>query len=65
MAAKKIYMKPETKTQAVTEDIKPYRHPSCQLLNDGSGYKLEGTQGAQLYADHTATPILDNTILFN
>lgn len=65
MAAKKIYMKPERKTQAVTEDIKPYQHPSCQLLNDGSGYALEGTQGAQLYEDHTATPILKQSILFN
>lgn len=63
------------KTEAQTGSAKPvnendtpakaesYSHPRCELLKDGSGYNIEGSQQAQLYSNKKFTPI-DKTILF-
>ncbi len=39
--------------------------PSCQLLKDGSGYRLENLHGPKLYSPNGWVPILNHTILFN
>lgn len=65
IAATQVYMKPEAQKKPKTTDVKPSQHPSCQLLNDGSGYQLEHIKDANLYFDQSLHPISNSTILFN
>lgn len=70
LEAKQIYMKTETvaivedKAQEVVPEAKPFAHPTCQLLLDGSGYELIGLKNAQFYSKNTLTTIEETTILF-
>lgn len=65
IAAKQVYMKPATKKKIVTADTESYPHPNCELLNDGSGYKLQHIKEAYLYSDQGSYPISDTRILFD
>lgn len=62
--AKKVYMKPQEEQTPVIEKPKASQHPTCKLLNDGSGYELKHTEAAQFYSDEGIRPILNSTILF-
>ncbi len=42
----------------------PYRHPSCQLLKDGSGYALEHLHEARLYSENGLVPLKSSIIKF-
>ena len=65
IAATQVHMKPETKEKPVKAITRPSQHPSCQLLNDGSGYQLQYIKDAYIYSDKDLHPISDTTILFN
>jgi len=65
MAAKQAHIKPATQEKTFVHDMRPYKHPSCQLLDDGSGYQLEHIKDAHLYSDQRLQPISNTTILFN
>lgn len=39
-------------------------HPACQLLQDGSGYKIVPLNNGRLYINGAVSPILNNTVLF-
>ncbi len=62
-SAKQAHMKPTMEETAVP-DTKPYQHPNCQLLNDGTGYKLEHISSASLYSHEGLTPLSGTTIFF-
>lgn len=38
--------------------------PACQLLQDGSGYKITRLNNGRLYIDGVVSPIVNNTVLF-
>jgi len=59
-----VNMTPKKETKVIKEEAKPYVHPSCKLLEDGSGYTLFNTKEAQFYSNKQATPITEETILF-
>ena len=42
-----------------------YKHPTCKLLDDGSGYMLYDTKDAKLYKSDEIKPLQTSTILFN
>ncbi|OHE00973.1 MAG: hypothetical protein A3K14_06290 [Sulfurimonas sp. RIFCSPLOWO2_12_FULL_36_74] len=42
-----------------------YKHPSCKLLDDGSGYMLFDAKDAKLYKSDEIKPLQTSTILFN
>lgn len=65
IAATQVHMKPTTKEKSVKVKTRPSQHPSCQLLNDGSGYQLRYIKDAYIYSDKSLHPISDTTILFN
>jgi hypothetical protein len=65
IAATQVHMKPEVQNKPKASNVKPYQHPSCQLLDNGSGYQLEHIKDAYLYFDQRLHPISDPTILFN
>lgn len=46
------------------QTAKTYTHPTCQLLEDGSGYQLLGITDAKFYSKNGLTPISSPTILF-
>jgi hypothetical protein len=62
--AKKVYMKPVEASTPVLEKTKTSQHPTCKLLNDGSGYELKHIKMAQFYSDKGISPIINSTILF-
>ena len=62
--AKKVYMKPVEEHTPVVEETKVSQHPTCKLLNDGSGYELNHIKAAQLYSNAGISPILSPIILF-
>lgn len=64
LEAQKIYMKPQEKEAAPAVESKPYTHPTCELLSDGSGYQLFGLKNAQLYTKEGLTGITKTTVLF-
>jgi len=47
-----------------TDFRKPYVHPSCALIEDGSGYVLSNTKEAQFYSNAKLENISKSTILF-
>jgi hypothetical protein len=64
IAAKQVHMKPAAQKKTVM--LNPYQHPSCQLLDDGSGYRLEDIiNDAYFYSDKGLHPISSTTILFD
>jgi len=65
IAAKQVHMKPATEQKRIIASARPYQHPRCQLLDDGSGYQLQHIKDAYLYSDQDLHPISSTTILFN
>jgi hypothetical protein len=65
IAAKKVHMKATIGHKPIVASTRPYQHPSCQLLDDGSGYQLQDIKDAYLYSDQDLHPISSTTILFN
>lgn len=43
---------------------KEVKHPGCQLLQDGSGYKIVPLDNGRLYSNGTVSGIVNNTVLF-
>lgn len=64
-AATQVHMKNVAKEKAAKTTVRPSQHPSCQLLNDGSGYQLQHINDAYLYLDQDLHPISNTIILFN
>ena len=62
--AKKVYMKPEAKQENTEQETKTSTHPSCRLLADGSGYRLENIDDARLYFNQTLQAIENPTVVF-
>jgi len=58
-------MVPNPKYKDIVEDAKKYPHPSCELLQDGSGYTLSHIKEAQFYKDETLQKIQKNLITFH
>ncbi len=54
----------KTKKEEPTQPI-VYKHPTCKLLDDGSGYKLFGTQNPSSFKDGILAPISGDIVLFN
>ena len=52
----------ERNKEAVQES---YKHPTCKLLDDGSGYMLFDAKDAKLYKSDEIKPLQTSTILFN
>jgi len=65
IAAKKVHMKPVTEHRQIVASARPYQHPSCRLLDDGSGYQLQDIKDAYLYSGQDLHPISSTTILFH
>jgi len=65
IAAKKAHMKPATEHKPIVASARPYQHPSCRLLDDGSGYQLEHIKDAYFFVDQNLHPISSTTILFH
>ncbi len=40
-------------------------HPSCELLEDGSGYRLHHVDQSYFYTHNKQIPVLNNTVLFD
>lgn len=49
---------------AIEQPKKEVKHPSCQLLKDGSGYKISSLNNGRLYINGVLSSIVDNTVLF-
>lgn len=64
IAATQVHMKPKMQEKTVISDTKFYQYPSCQLLDDGSGYQLKHIKDAYLYSDQGLHPISNTVILF-
>lgn len=69
--ATSVNMTPLQKHKLIKKDVrsetdfrKPYVHPSCELVEDGSGYKLFNITKAQFYLDSKLENISKSTILF-
>ena len=62
--AQNEYMREKvTKAQLIQQKEK-YTHPSCELLRDGSGYKLIDTLNAFVYSDSQLKALTYSTISF-
>lgn len=64
ITATQAHMKPEIRIEPKKDEMKPYQHPTCQLLDDGSGYRLEHINDARLFIDRKLSPVSNNSILF-
>ena len=62
--AQKIHMTVKEKQPMAAEETESYTHPTCQLLTNGSGYKLLGLKDAHFYSNNSLENIEDSTILF-
>lgn len=48
----------------VVAQVKPIKRPSCQMLMDGSGYKIEPFNNMRAYINGRITSISNNTVSF-
>jgi hypothetical protein len=48
----------------IAETSKSVQHPSCKLLDNGSGYQLYSATNLRFYSDREFIPIVNDTILF-
>lgn len=55
---------PVVQETSVKVQVKQIQHPSCQLLQDGSGYKIGSVHNGRLYKDGIFTSIVNDTVLF-
>lgn len=55
---------PAVQETPVKAQVKQIQHPFCQLLQDGSGYKVGSSSNGRLYRDGTFTSIVNDTVLF-
>jgi len=62
--AVKVNMTPAKKQKPIVEDAKPYQHPTCRILEDGSGYKIENLKNAQFYKNGNIEDIKNENIKF-
>ncbi|MDP3301653.1 MAG: hypothetical protein Q8S36_06780 [Sulfuricurvum sp.] len=53
-----------SETLVTVQSKKEVIHPACQLLEDGSGYKITPLNNGRLYIDGVVSPISNNTVLF-
>lgn len=65
MAAKKEHMKPEQEPKTIVQSAPLYQHPKCELLKDGSGYRLENAKESLFYSNKVLIPIINQTIFFH
>ena len=64
IAAKQSNMKVSKRLEPMIKDARKHQHPSCQLLENGSGYTLEHLNKAQFYSQEIFSPIIKNSVLF-
>lgn len=50
---------------AIEQPKKEVKRPSCQLLQDGSGYKIDSLNNGKLYINGTFSSVVNNTVLFH
>jgi len=55
---------PAVQEGSVRVQAKQIKHPDCQLLKDGSGYKISSQANGRLYRDGIFTSIVNDTVLF-
>lgn len=53
-----------TVTLSVKAEGKEIQHPNCEILNDGSGYKIGAMTNGRLYTNGKMISIVNNTVLF-
>lgn len=62
-----IHNEIETKSSdilAIKQPAIDAKHPSCQLLQNGSGYKFGSLHNGRLYINGTFSPVVNDTVLF-
>ena len=57
-------VEPITPKVVIAAKPKPHKRPSCQILLNGSGYKIDPLTNGRLYVDGKTIPIVENTISF-
>lgn len=57
-------IEPSTPKVAVKAQTKQSQRPSCQILLDGSGYKIDALNNGRLYINGKITPMLNDTVSF-
>ena len=53
------------KRQITKSEVTLYKHPNCELLGDGSGYKLIGIKEAKIFNSGDLKPLVKTTKIFN
>lgn len=48
----------------IVKTVKSKQHPTCQLLENGSGYKLYSTTNPRIYFNKEFIPVVNDTIVF-
>lgn len=54
----------QTVKLSVKADKKEIQRPNCEILNDGSGYKIGGMMNGRLYTNGKMISIINDTVLF-
>lgn len=49
---------------SVKAEVKEIQRPNCEILNDGSGYKIGGMMNARLYTNGKMIQVVNDTVLF-
>lgn len=49
---------------SVKAEVKEIQRPNCEILNDGSGYKIGGMTNARLYTNGKMIQVVNDTVLF-
>lgn len=57
-------IEPITPNVAIATKPKQHKRPSCQILLNGSGYKIDPLTNGRLYINGNVIPILKNTVSF-
>ena len=55
---------PPTVSVSVKTEGKKIERPNCQIVNDGSGYKISAMRNARLYMNGKIISIVNDTVLF-
>jgi hypothetical protein len=50
--------------EVVNTPMKQNQRPSCKILVDGSGYKIDTLSNGRLYTNGKITPMLNDTVSF-
>ncbi len=54
-----------TKPKLKKKKIAKYKHPTCKLFKDGSGYELFGVDKPKYFENDMLEPIVENRVQFN